>query len=249
MKNPINKIREQRKNLCYSTRELAKISHIPETSIINYESDKIKAKLITIRKIAKATNTKVDDWVDKEYFEQTKENYNKNLEKCIEKESIPPMTNDQERKIAFLRGMYRADEVMDILYTVLIDMNEIKRTEDKKDVIFSEFAKKLLINVSIIKLKKVYSRCDFNKEMEKKNPILNKKKNKKINKEKLSIEDITYTDLENDFQVMFNHTDALKVIIQALNKMGAIDKEGNCTSKGKVLLDKVVENKIKKTIT
>ncbi|APH20947.1 helix-turn-helix transcriptional regulator [Clostridium botulinum] len=245
MNNKGNKIKEQRKNLCYSTKELAKISHIPEKSIINYESNKIKAKLITIRKIAKATNTKVGDWVDKEYFEQTKENYNKNLEKCIEKESIPPMTNDEERKVAFLRGMYRADEVMDILYTVLIDMNEIKRTEDKKDVIFSEFAKNLLINVSIIKLKRVYSRCNFNKEMEQKNPILNKKNNKK----KLSIEDITYADLADEFQVMFKYTDTFKVIIQALNKMDAIDKEGNCTSKGKLLLDKVVENKIKKTIT
>lgn len=248
MKKQINKIREQRKKLCYSTREFSKICNIPETKIINYETNKTKAKLITIRKMAKATNTKVEDWVEEEYFGQTEESYNKSLEKCIEKENTPSITNDEEREIAFFRGMYRADEVMDVLYTALIEMEDIKRTEDKKDILFSEFAKTILINVSVLKLKKVYDICKSNKKIEDKNLILKRQRIERFGKKRLSIEDITYSDLFDEFQIIFKHTDTFKIIIQALDKMDCIDSEGNCIGKGKILLDKVIANKIKNTI-
>lgn len=144
MNNKANKIKEQRKTLAYSTRELANLTNVLEKDIIAYESNKKVATLKTIEKIANATKTKVDDWVDEDYFMKPKSE--KNSETMADK-------SGREIALNFFSAMLKADDVVDILSSALIDMKEIKVTRDK-EIIFSKFTEKMFMNISSIKLKK-----------------------------------------------------------------------------------------------
>ncbi|EQC1535618.1 helix-turn-helix transcriptional regulator [Clostridium botulinum] len=239
MNNKGNKIKEQRKNLCYSTRELAHLTNVLEKNIIAYESNKKVPTLKTIEKISKATNTKVGDWIDEEYFIKPKRK--KNLETWADK-------TDEEKAISFFRAIFRADNVMETLYSALIDMKEIKITKDK-NIIFSEFAKQLLISISSIKLKKIFVACDINEDTKQDtNHIIVKNSNSNINKEKDPMEQITFNKLLGELRTLFKDTDTMKVMIQALINIDSIDSKGDCSEKAKVLLDTIIANKIKETI-
>lgn len=240
MNNKANKIKEHRKTLAYSTKELANLTNVPERDIMAYEANKKVATLKTIEKIANATNTKVSDWVDEDYFMKSKDT--KNIETMADK-------TGKEKAICLFSAMFRADDVMDILYSALIDMKEIKITEDR-EVIFSEFTKEILINVSSIKLKKVFETCKIDKhtDQDTNNTRVRKSDSVSINKRKKSIENITFNDLLQESRIIFKHTDTIKVIIQALINIGFIDTNGCCSEKAKLLLDTIISNKIKESI-
>lgn len=237
MNNNTNKIKEQRKTLAYSTRELANLTNVLEGDIIAYEANKKVATLKTIEKIANATNTKVSDWVDEEYFIKPK--YRKSIE-TMNDEIVKEKITD------FFGAMFQADNVMEILCSALIDMEEIKITKDK-EIIFSEFAKKIIISVSSVKLKKVFKVCKDNKHIEQDaNNIMVKKSDSSIDKKKISIEKITFDSLLQELRIIFKGTDSIDVIIQALVNIDFIDSRGCCSEKAKLLVDTIISNKIKK---
>lgn len=239
MNNKANKIKEQRKTLTYSTKELARLTNVLEKDIIAYEANKKVATLKTVGKIAKSTNTKVSDWVDKEYF--TKLKHRKKLETMADK-------TDEEKAISFFRAMFRADDVMETLYSALIDMNEIKITKGQ-EIIFSEFTKKILINIASIKLKKIFNTCESNEcACQHTNNSIIKKSDTNINKKEISMEQITFNSILKELRILFKDTDNMEIIIQALININSIDGKGNCSEKAKLLLDTIIANRIKKEL-
>lgn len=238
MNNKANKIREQRKSLTYSIRELATLTNVPENDIRAYESNKKVATEKTIKKIATLTNTKVSDWVDEDYFKTTK--YNENI---LDKK-------DEELAMNLYRAMFRSDDVMETLYSALMDMQEIEITEDN-EIVFSEFCKELFISIYSIKFKTIFAVCKINKIKE---PATNnnvvKSNHVEINKKmpSTSIKMITFDNLVRELRILFKNTDVIKVIIQALIKIGSIDNSGSCSEKAKLLLDTILSNKIKNSI-
>ncbi|WP_040328385.1 helix-turn-helix transcriptional regulator [Clostridium ihumii] len=234
-----NKIKEKRKTLTYSTRELARVTNVLEKDIIAYEANKKVATLTTIEKIAHATNTKVSDWADEEYF--TRSRNKKKLETIVDK-------TDEENVIALFRAMFRADDVMDTLYKALINMNEVKMEKDE-EIIFSEFSKKILINIASMKLKKVFNACEIGRYTGKNtDDIIVKKNNTNIKENKISINQTTLNNITKELRILFKDTDNIKIIIQALININSIDSKGNCSKKAKLLLDTIIADKIKKEL-
>lgn len=231
MDNKANKIREQRKELAYSVKELATLANIKEKDILDYEANKKSASLKTLEKIANATNTNVSDWVDEVYFRKSK--------------NIENISNEDNIASIFFRAMFRADSLMDTLYIALIDINEIKITEDK-EVILSEFCEDILKSISSIKFKKVLKTCGWNgiKDPVSNNMIIEKKyiRNDKKN---ISLNNETFNNLLYEFRIIFKNIDIIEVIIQALINIGHIDNSGNCSEKATLLLNTVMSNKIK----
>jgi transcriptional regulator with XRE-family HTH domain len=237
-----NQLKERRKMLAYSTRELATLSTVPEKDIIAYEKDEKTATLKTIEKITSATNTKVSDWVTEDYFRKPK--YKDNINENILDKSKEEMFLD------LLKAMYRADEVMDLVYEALIEMNEVKFEEDK-NVVFSKFGQELCISVSAIKMKKVLSAC--RKDFGKVNDLTTDEKGHGsgeiyTHKNSTRKKRVIFDDLLRECKVLFKGTDTLEVIIQSLIDINCIDHDGNSSEKADLLLRTIMENKIKGTL-
>lgn len=236
MNNKSNKIRQQRKLLAYSIRELAALANILEKDIIAYEANKKVATLKTIEKISNTTNTKVSDWVAEDYFSKSK--YTENIS----------YKSNEEIALCFFRAMFRADGVMDTLYSALLDMKEIEITENEQ-IVFSEFTKEILISMSSIKLKKIFTTCKINEHKEPDtNNFIVERNNLCIDNKKISIEMVTFDALLQELKVLFKDTDIIDVIIQALINIGTIDSSGYCSEKANLLLNTILSSKIKNSI-
>lgn len=231
MSSKANKIRERRKALTYSVREISNLTDIPVKSILDYESGKKIAKRTTIEKIANATKTHVSDWVDDDYFR-------KRSLKGVEKQSeceIPLLRkSDNEIASCFIKALLNADDVMDVLLDVLIDMKEIKLINNDS-IVLSQFSEKLCKSIFTIKLKKVL-------DIHNNRNIGDSLKNKSIK----SIERASYDNLLYELKHIFKDTDCVEAIIQALIDIGHIDNEGLCTEKADALLKTLISYKIKK---
>lgn len=230
-KNYCNKIREKRKILTLSIKELSKISKVPEDDIKAYEKNEVKANKSTINKFAKATDTHINDWVDEVYF---KENVNK---RKTNKE-----VDSKEVLMSLFTAINRSDDLLDILSSALLEMNEINDNME-----LSDFAEKLLASVTKIKLKLLVNR------------VIDKDKIKDNNSEHSSIKsnpssvkdsfidyksDNTLNKLINECKEIFKGSDKMDIIIAALYNMGEID-ENNKSEKAVVLLETIIHNKIK----
>lgn len=235
MNNKNNKIKEQRKTLAYTTRELASLANIPEKDIVDYEANKKNATMKTLEKIANATGTKVSDWVDEDYFKKSKDIEN------------IPLENTENIALSFFLAMFRADDVMDTIYNALIDMKEIKMTKDKK-VVFSEFSEKICLSIASIKLKKVMDVCEINKSKDKPTNKTVERNNNCIEKEKPSLANITFNHLLQELRVLFKNTDVIEVIMLSLINIGYIDNDGCCSEKANLLLTTIMSNKLKSLI-
>lgn len=237
-----NRIKEQRKTLAYTPRELASLADIPEKDIKDYEANRKIASLKRIEKIATATGTKVSDWVDEDYFIKPKDI------------QTIPLKNDENIALTFFQAMFRSDDVMDTLYDALIDMGEIKRLKNK-NVEISEFGEKLCLSISSIKLKKVMNVCEnkknrnnsINNKTSKNNTSINKNSNC-IEKKKKSLDNITYNNLLSELRILFKNTDVIEVIMQSLINIGYIDSDGCYSEKANLLLHTIMSNKLKKLI-
>lgn len=225
-----NNIRKQRRLLAYSTRELAVITNVPEKDIIEYEANKKKAKLQTIQKIANATGTKINDWVTQDYFANKLEV----VEKPINKDKL---------LMNFFLALFHGDAVMDTLYDALLDIGEIKITEENKFE-FLDFAERLLFSICSIKLKKVFHVCepDMNKEN------IKAIKSNDVSPNSNSYINITYDNLLRDTKIIFKNTDIIEVVMQSLIDIGEVDSNGICSEKGNLLLNAIMKNKLKNLI-
>lgn len=232
MINKSNKIREQRKILAYSIRELSNLTNISDKDITAYEANKKTATLKTLEKIAKATDTNVSDWVDEDYFRKSKY-----IENASDKDG-------REIAVCFFQSLFRADYVMETLYIALIDMKEIEVIDDEK-IIFSEFSEDLFKSVTSIKLKKVFKACDKDSVT---NNIKTERRSTYTDKKKPSLEKVNLNGLENELRVLFKNTDIIEVIIQALINIGHIDNIEYCSEKATLLLNTIMLNKIKNSL-
>ena len=158
MKKAGEKIREQRKKLCFTRKELAKAAGINESAVKAYESGTIKMKPKTIEKIARTTNTNVSDWIDDDYFFKE---VIKLPGKMVVNDSIVNEETSEKNFIQLITALLRCDNTMYTLYDALIDMGEIT-TMPKVEL--SKFSRQLLIAVIEIKIQKsvqaVYSSKD-----------------------------------------------------------------------------------------
>lgn len=244
-----NKIREQRKSLTYSISELASITNVPEKDIIAYETNKKTAKLRTIEKIANATGTNVNDWVDEDYFVLHRDYCVKKKGAFVNQNDTEEITiNDDNVGVLFFQALFRADDVADIMYTALIDMNEIKMVDEQVE--FSEFAKEILSNIGSIKLKKVMGVCkpDKNKVRVSNNAsesIGAKDDNCDIRKREKSVTDITFNNLLQEAKIIFKNTDSIEIVMQALININHVDIKGQLSEKANILLDTIMSNKLK----
>lgn len=237
-----NRIKEQRKTLAYTTRELSSLADIPEKDIKDYEANRKIASLKRIEKISTATGTKVSDWVDNDYFIKPKDIEN------------IPLKNDENIALPFFQAMFRADDVMDTLYNALIDMGEIKRDKNK-NVEISEFGEKICLSIASIKLKKIMDICEdkkdsnnsINNKTSKNNNSINENSNCVVKKER-SLDNITYNNLLAELRILFKNTDVIEVIMQSLINIGYIDSDGCCSEKANLLLNTIMTNKLKKII-
>ena len=231
MDNKSNKIREQRKVLAYSIKELSNLTSISDKDIIAYETNKKAATLKTLKRIAKATDTNVSDWVDEDYFRKS--------------ESVEKVSDKDNREIAiyFLKSLFGADDVMKTIYIALIDMKEME-VVDNKEIIFSEFSKELLKSATSIKLKKVFKACGKDLAI---NNINTEICYTYTDKKKLSLERANLNGLENELRVLFKNTDIIEVIIHALINIGHINNEYR-SEKATLLLNTIMLNKIKNSL-
>lgn len=244
-----NKIRKQRKSLTYSISELASITNVPEKDIIAYETNKKTAKLRTIEKMANATGTNVNDWVDEDYFVLHKDYCVKKKSSFVNQNNTEEITLDDDNiGILFFQALFRADDVADIMYTALIDMDEIKMIDEQVE--FSEFAKEILLNIGSIKVKKVMDVCKPNKNKVRVSnnigeSIVTKDDNCDIRKKKKSVTDISFNNLLQEAKIMFENTDSIEVIMQALINISHVDSKGQPSEKANILLDTIMSNKLK----
>lgn len=250
MENKSNKIRKQRKSLTYSTKELADLSKVPEHDIIAYESNKKTATPKTIKKIADATRTNISNWVDDDYFKRSRRNAKATSYEIDEGDEKIFDKGDKEAAVCCLRAMFRADDVMDTLYDALIDMEDMKMTEDG-ELEFSEFGKKVLTSVCSMKLKKVFTICNPKDSRDSKSSSASTsivKGSQVADRSKIPLNLITFNNLLQELKIMFRNTDTLEIIIQALTNIGCIDDDGRCSEKSKLLLNTVMANKVKNVV-
>lgn len=227
----INKIREERKKLALTSRQLAKMINVQENIILAYERNQIKASRTTIEKICIATKTNICDWVDDEYFSK-KDNCNKEKKVSFEKSNSIKRGETKEELITnFFTSLSRADNTMDILYNSLIEMKEI--TSEDGNVIISEFAESLILSVVNIKYQIVRDKLkseptgiciDIRKTFDK------------------------YERLTEEMKFLLGEYESLDLIIKALNDINYIDKEGNINIKARKLIEKIVLNKVNDTV-
>lgn len=230
-----NKIREKRKELALSISELSKISNISEKDIKSYEKNEVKASKKTIIQFAKVTNTNVNDWVDDIYFKRTMTKIN-----TIKKE-----VNPEEVLTSLFTAINRSDNLLEILYPALLEMNEIN-----SDLELSRFAEKLLISVTQIKLKYLIknTRELDGVENNKGNYPLTKSKDRTIIDYPV---DYTSTDtldkLINECKEVFKESDKIDIIVAALYKIGEIDINTK-SKKAILLLETIMSHKIKNAL-
>jgi valyl-tRNA synthetase len=156
--------------------------------------------------------------------------------------------NDEELALCFYSAMFRADDVMETLYSELIEMKEIEMTKDE-EVVFSDFSKKIFLSIASIKLKKIINVYEDNKNKgtDAKNIIV-EKNNSCIKTKKPSLEKITFNGLLQELRVLFRNTDIIDVIIEALINIGCIDISGCRSEKANLLLTTILSNKVKSLI-
>jgi transcriptional regulator with XRE-family HTH domain len=231
MNNIANKIRDRRKILAYSVRELAILSNISEKDIVAYETNRKSATLKTLKKIANSTRTKVNDWVDNDYFKRSVDIKNLSCK------------NNNQLAITFFREMFRADDIMETLHNALINMKEIQLNSDN-EVILSEFSEKIYQSIASIKLKIILETLDKNISVE------TNSNNETVTQTQTNnnLSSITSNDLSQEMAIIFKNIDTMDTIIQALINIDYIDSNGICSDKVKLLLDAIISNKINKYV-
>jgi hypothetical protein len=146
--------------------------------------------------------------------------------------------------------MLRADDVMDTLYSALIDMGEMGRNKDE-EIVFSEFSKEIITSISSIKLKKIMSVHETTKPKDTAIIVENNSciKKKEISlKTKTSLKTVTFNCLSQELRVLFKDTDIVEVIIEALINIKCIDSSGCRSEKANLLLNTIISNKVKSLI-
>lgn len=229
--NCCNKIREKRKTLTLSIKELSKISKVPEEDIKSYEKNEIKASKNTINKFAKATNTHVNDWVDEVYFKKT-----------VTKRKTNKEIDSKDMLMSLFTAINRSDDLLDILSSALLEMNEINT-----DIELSDFAEKLLVSVTKIKLKLLVNRSIDANRIKDNNSGQSSIKSKSDSIKNSFIDyksDNTLNKLINECKEIFKGSDKMDIIINALCDMGEID-ENSKSEKATLLLETIIHNKIK----
>lgn len=218
-----NKIRQKRKELCLSTKELSMMTKIPESKIFAYENNEVNATKATIKKICKATNTKINDWVDDTYFY-----YEKKVE----------FTKEERGKAldTYFQALIRSDNAIIMTFDALIEMKELEY-DNGKILNLSDFAQNLFVNVVQEKMKvisqelKVYRKDHIPSPA----PI--------IIEEGTHDFEILVSECKNILSN--NDVESMDVIIRALNEMGYIDKSGQPIGKAINFFSLIVSQRIK----
>lgn len=241
MDNKYNKIRNQRKELTYSTRELAELSNIKEKDLLDYETNKKKASLKTIEKIANATGTKVQDWVEEEYFMKKRNDEKVSSQGAVEITDKIPCDNAAEAGATFFSALLQGDNVMNTVYDALITMQEATLNQDGK-VELSAFAEELCKSIAQIKLKKVMSL--YIKEKKEEDSSENIIKKIEISKRKERMKNISINELIIGFKEIFKDTDTMDVILKALINTNYINSQGYHSGKVDLIINAIMSNKI-----
>ncbi|GEM_PF-3994892 len=233
-RNYCNRIREKRKALTLSIRELSKISKVPEDDIKSYEKDEVKASKNTINKFAKSTNTHINDWVDEVYFKKT-----------ITKRKTNKEVDSKDVLMSVFTAINRSDDLLDTLYSALLEMNEINA-----DLELSDFAEKLLVSVTKIKFKLLVNTVIDTDRIKDNNSEHSSIESKPGNIENSFIDyksDNTLNKLINECKDIFKGSEKIDIIIAALYNMGEID-ENNKSEKAALLLETIMHHKIKNAL-
>lgn len=233
-RNHCNRIRKKRKTLTLSIRELSKISKVPEDDIKSYEKDEVKASKNTINKFAKATNTHINDWVDEVYFMKT-----------ITERKTNKEVDSNDLLMSLFTAINRSDDLLNILSSALLEMNEINTNNE-----LSDFAEKLLVSVTKIKLKllvNTFIDTDRIKDNDSKHSSIESRHNSIENYFIDYKSNDTLNKLINECKDIFKGSDKIDIIIAALYNMGEID-ENNKSEKAGLLLEIIMHHKIKNAL-